>query len=185
MHASSRPHSRGFTLIELLMVLSIAGILAVIGMPALGSMLARAHQQSAEGALEASLMHARESAIMRDTHVIVCPSSNGKDCSAGVDWQHGWLIATDVDHDDQPDKGAGPLAVFNAMPSGMRIVASRGRPRVVFRPDGSAGGSNAQLTICHIGDTHAGRSVVIANSGRVRVSDAQPDHLRTCLQDAG
>lgn len=179
MPTSSPARQRGFTLIELLIVLSIAGILAVVGMPALGSMLARSHRQSAESALQASLMHAREMAIMRNTHVIVCPSSDGAACSGGADWQYGWLIAVDADHDNQPDHGS--MAVFNAMPSGMRILASRGRPRIVFRPDGSAAGTNAQLTVCHTGDPHAGVAVVVSNSGRVRVADAQPDRLQACL----
>jgi len=181
MEISSRPRQRGLTLIELLIVLSIAGVLAIIGMPALGSMLARSHQQSAEGALEASLMHARETAIVRNLHVIVCPSSDGKDCSASTDWQHGWIIAADADHDSQPDKGAAPLAVFDAMPQGMRILASHGRPRIVFHPDGSAGGTNAELTVCHVGDARTGRAVVVSNSGRVRVSTAQTDRLQACL----
>ncbi|HET7558192.1 MAG TPA: GspH/FimT family pseudopilin [Rhodanobacteraceae bacterium] len=182
--ASPLSNRRGFTLIELLITLSIAGILAAIGMPALGSMLARSHRQSAESALEASLMHAREMAIMHDTHVIVCPSSDGAACSGGANWQYGWLIAADADHDDQPDRGSF-VAVFNAMPSGMRILASRGRPRIVFRSDGSASGTNAQLTVCHTGDPHAGVAVVVSNSGRVRVGDAEPDRLEACLGAAG
>ena len=136
MSVSSHPRQRGLTLIELMIVLSIACILAVIGMPALGSMLARAHRQSAEGALETTLMHAREMAITRDMRIIVCPSSNGKNCSGDSDWQHGWLVAADADDDNQPDRATAPLAVFDAMPVGMRIIASRGRSRVVFRPDG-------------------------------------------------
>lgn len=179
-----RSNQRGFTLIELLIALTIVVILAAIGMPALGSMLARSHRQSAEGALEASLMHAREMAIMRNTHMIVCPSSGGTACSGGADWQYGWLVAADADHDNQPDHGSF-MAVFNAMPSGMHILASRGRPRIVFRPDGSAAGTNAQLTVCHTGDPHAGVAVVVSNSGRVRVGDAEPDRLQACLQDGG
>lgn len=179
--AMLRTQHTGFTLVELLMVLTIAGILVATGMPALGSMLARSHRQSAEGALEASLMHARETAIVRNLRVIVCPSSDGSSCSGGTDWQHGWLIAPDADADDVPDKTSTPLAVFDAMPAGMHIVASRGRPRIVFHPDGSAGGSNARITVCHTGDTREGRAVIIANSGRVRVSAAQPEQLQECL----
>jgi type IV fimbrial biogenesis protein FimT len=177
---TSSHSQRGLTLIELLIVLSIAGILAAIGMPALGSMLARAHNESAESALQASLMHAREMAIMRNAHVIVCPSSDGQDCSSGESWQGGWLVATDADRDNHPDHGSA-LAVFNAMPSGMHILASRGRPRIVFRPDGSAAGTNAQLTVCHTGDRRAGLAVVVSNSGRVRVAQAQAERLQACL----
>lgn len=111
--------------------------------------------------------------------VIVCSSADARHCDAGDDWQHGWLVATDKDHDRQPDSGTQPLAVFDALPKGMRIIASRGRPLIVFHPDGSAAGSNAELTLCHRGDQRGGRAVVIANSGRVRI------RLRATRSSAG
>ncbi|HET9835963.1 MAG TPA: GspH/FimT family pseudopilin [Rhodanobacteraceae bacterium] len=180
MAAYSHTRQQGLTLIELLIVLSIAAILAMIGMPALGSMLARSHRQSVEGALQASLMHAREAAITRHMPVIVCPSPDHHTCASWDDWQDGWLIAADADRDREPDAGA-PLAVFDAMPAQMRVLSSSGRPRIVFHPDGSAAGTNAQLTVCHLGDAGEGLAVVVANSGRVRTADAQPDRLRDCL----
>lgn len=180
MAIGTDPHQRGLTLIELLIVLSIAGILVAIGMPALGSMLARSHRQSAEGALQASLMHAREMAITRHMQVIVCPSADRRTCASWDDWQDGWLIAADADRDRKPDAGP-PLAVFDGMPARTRVLSSSGRPRVVFRPNGSASGANVQLTICNLGDVHEGLAVVVANSGRVRVADARPERLRICL----
>ncbi len=176
-----RARQRGITLIEMMMTVAIAGILVAIGVPALGSMLARSHQQSAEGALQASLMHARELAITRGVQTVVCPSADGKHCSSDDLWQGGWMIGTDADHDREPDTA---LARFDAMPANMRIVSSQGRPRVVFQPDGSAGGSNAQLTICHTGDLKEARAVIVANSGRVRVAAADAAHLSTCLASA-
>ncbi|HJU07120.1 MAG TPA: GspH/FimT family pseudopilin [Rhodanobacteraceae bacterium] len=176
-----RARQRGITLIEMMMTVAIASILVAMGVPALGSILARSHQQSAEGALQASLMHARELAITRSEQVVVCPTRDGRSCTSDDLWQGGWMIGVDIDHDRQPDT---PLARFDAMPTTMRIVSSQGRPRVVFQPDGSAGGSNAQLTICHTGDVKEGRAVIVANSGRVRVAPADAAHLSTCLASA-
>ncbi|HEY3521432.1 MAG TPA: GspH/FimT family pseudopilin [Rhodanobacteraceae bacterium] len=173
-----RAHQRGITLIEMMMTVAIAGTLVAMGLPALGSMLARSHQQSAASALQASLMHARELAITRSEQVVVCPTRDGTSCTSDDLWQGGWMIGADMDHDREPDA---PLARFDAMPANMRILSSQGRPRVVFQPDGSAGGSNAQLTVCHTGDVKEGRAVIVANSGRVRETDAQPDRLQACL----
>lgn len=184
MEIATHQRQRGLTFIELMITLSIAAILAAIGMPALGMMLARSQQQSAESALQASLMHARDLAITRHMQVIVCPSADHHTCASWDDWQDGWLIAADANHDHEPDIGA-PLEAFDAMPARMHVISSSGRPRVIFHPDGSASGHNAQLTICQLDDRRGGRAVVVSNSGRVRMADAQPGRLRDCLNDAG
>ncbi|MDE2498397.1 MAG: GspH/FimT family pseudopilin, partial [Xanthomonadaceae bacterium] len=93
----------GFTLTELLVTIAIAGILAMIGAPAMGGLLARTRDASTEAAVANTLRHARSAAIMRNTRVLVCPSRDGRQCNPGDDWQHGWLIALDSDHDGQPD----------------------------------------------------------------------------------
>jgi type IV fimbrial biogenesis protein FimT len=72
------------------------------------------------------------------------------------------------------------IAVQAAMPSGTRVITSMGRGELAFQPSGSAGGSNARFTICHARE-HAGRAVIVANSGRVRVAHADATHLQACL----
>jgi type IV fimbrial biogenesis protein FimT len=66
------------------------------------------------------------------------------------------------------------------MPPGTAVITSVGRTRIAFHPDGNAAGSNANFTICHSRE-HQGKSVVLANSGRVRLGAADPQHLRACL----
>lgn len=173
-----RARQRGITLIETLMALAVAAMLSAIGAPALGSLLAHSHQQAAGDALQESLMHARELAITRGIQVIVCPTADGVRCSDDGLWQRGWMVAADANGDRQPDA---TLTKFDAMPSTMRIVSSQGRPLVLFQPDGSAGGSNAQLTICSGTDAREGRAIIVSNSGRVRTAPADASHLQTCL----
>jgi type IV fimbrial biogenesis protein FimT len=173
-------YARGFTLTELMIALAVAGILAVIGAPAMGALIARTTAAGTEAAIAGTLRHARSAAVMRNARVLVCPSRDGRRCSPGDDWQHGWIVAKDVDHDDQPDTGDSVIAVQAAMPAGTRVTTSAGRGEVAFQPTGSAGGSNARFTICHARG-RAGRAVVVANSGRVRVADAEPERLQQCL----
>ena len=181
MHANyGCTSSRGFTLTELLIVLAIVGILAMIGAPAMGSLLARVHQDGAEASIADSLRRARTTAVMHNTRVVVCPSRDGRRCNKGDDWQHGWLVANDADHDGQPDTGAQALAAIGAMPDGTRIITSAGRGALTFQPSGSAGGSNVNFTICHAHDRN-GKSVVVANSGRVRIGKPEADRLQQCL----
>lgn len=170
----------GFTLTELLIALAIAGILATIGAPAMGSLLARTQEATIEASVAGSLRHARTAAVMRNARVLVCPSNDGARCHAGSDWQHGWIVAQDADHDGQPDTGKVIIARQASLPRGTRVITSAGRVRIVFHPNGSAAGSNARFTICHARERD-GKSVVISNSGRVRLEDADPEHLQACL----
>lgn len=172
--------AHGFTLTELLVTLAIAGILAMIGAPAMGSLLARTRDASAEAMVANTLRHARTAAVMRNARVLVCPSRNGRQCNPGDDWQHGWIVAKDADHDGQPDNDAPLLFAQAAMPVGTRVITSAGRGQLAFHPNGGAGGSNARFTICHA-NARAGKAVIVANSGRVRLANADAAHLQACL----
>lgn len=175
-----RVAARGFTLTELLIVVAIAGVLAVIGAPAMGGLLARSRGASAEASIATALRQARTAAIMRNHRVVACPSANGLACDDTSDWQNGWLIADDADHDGQPDKGKSVIAVFPAISSGARITSSTGRKLVAFHPNGSAAGSNASFTICNTRSGY-GEAVVVSNAGRVRTAVASQQHLQACL----
>lgn len=171
----------GFTLTELMIALAVAGILAMIGAPAMGNLLARTRDASTEAMVANTLRHARTAAVMRNVRVLVCPSRDGHRCNSGDDWQHGWIVAKDADHDGQPDAGVPVITVQGAMPAGTRVTTSIGRGQLAFHPDGGAGGSNVSFTICHA-KARTGRAVIVANSGRVRLADADAAHLQACLE---
>ena len=171
---------RGFTLTELLITLAIAGILATLGAPAMGNLLTHTRDADAAAAVANTLRHARSVAVMRGARVLVCPSRDGTRCTPDAEWQHGWLVAADADRDGQPDAGQPPIAVRQALSGGTRVVTSTGRRTLAFQPSGSAGGSNVTFTVCHTA-SQAGQSIIVANSGRVRVAPAGPEHLQQCL----
>ncbi|HET7560813.1 MAG TPA: GspH/FimT family pseudopilin [Rhodanobacteraceae bacterium] len=172
--------AHGFTLTELLITLAIIGILAMIGAPAMATLLANTRSASAEASIATSLRHARTAAIMHNRRVVACPSADGHACDDTRDWQHGWIIADDADHDGQPDAGTPVIATFPATSPGARITTSAGRKLVAFHPNGSAAGRNASFTICNT-RSGSGEEVVVSNAGRVRTATASPRRLQACL----
>lgn len=170
----------GFSLTELLIVLAIMGSLFVAGMPSMGRLLDSVRTTNAEGLLTSNLQLARNAAITHNTRTLLCPSDDGRRCSEGEDWQRGWLIAQDANHDGQPDANVPLIVVQSALAPGTRIITSARRDHVTFQPTGSAGGSNVRFTICRARGAIA-RSVVVANSGRVRSAAPDPTRLQQCV----
>lgn len=178
----TRKHAQGFTLVEALVVLAITGLLAMIGTPAMAGLLARNRQASTADAVVDALQRTRAAAVMQNGRVLLCPSRDGHRCDAGDEWQNGWLIARDADHDGQPDAGVQVILAHAALAAGTRVVTSRGRGRVAFHPNGSAAGSNVRFTVCQA-RLRDGKDVLVSNSGRVRISAADPVHLQACLAE--
>lgn len=183
MHATAHPQN-GFSLTELLIVLAIMGSLFLAGVPTLGHLLVRTRTSNAEAALTGSLLHARSAAVTHNVRTLMCPSIDGRRCQADAAWQHGWVIAEDADHDGQPDANVPLIAVQAALAPGTRIITSAGRRQITFQPTGGAGGSNVRFTICR-SQHQGGRSVVVANSGRIRTAAPDSGRLRQCRAGLG
>lgn len=176
MHAAGT--QRGFTLTELLLTLAVVVVLTGLAIPAMGNLLQRTGVSASSNTLVAALRQARQAAVYSNANSLLCPSIDGRHCSAGADWQHGWLIGQDRDRDGQPD--ALPSAVGQAMPSTIRVIGSSARVHIRFRADGSSPGSNMTLLVCRRGKTRGARRVVLANSGRVRTAKASPKQAGAC-----
>ena len=167
MHTTTR-NTRGFTLIETLMTLAILAILTACAAPAFGSLISGTGSRASRSNLIAALNTARIFAASKAAHVVVCPSADGRYCGHTTEWQHGWLIFIDADHDDRRDDGEDLLAVGEQQPEGTAIVSTAGRTHVDYRPDGSATGSNVTFTVCDRRGTADASALVINNAGRVR-----------------
>ncbi|HET8555493.1 MAG TPA: GspH/FimT family pseudopilin [Rhodanobacteraceae bacterium] len=163
---------RGFTLVEQVATLAVAAILVAIAVPSMARLVTHTATRSVEDSLFTAARLARSQAIMRNTHVLLCPSKDGRHCG-DAQWQQGWIVAVDRNRDNQPD---GAILVHGKPDTAHVILfGSRGRPRVRFRADGAAAGTNLTLIICprHDDDGHA-QTVVISNTGRIR--EAPADH---------
>ena len=167
-----------FTLIELLLALAVSAILMAVAAPSLKHALTRNRVIQADNQMVSALNLSRIEAINHGTYTILCPSSDGIRCQPGQNWEGGWLMGIDENHDFQPD--AAPEHVFGPLAEGIRVHSSRGRLRVRYQPDGSAPGSNISLVVCHAGQPQSALKVVVSNSGRPRQGTASARQARAC-----
>jgi type IV fimbrial biogenesis protein FimT len=160
--------ARGFTLIELMMTLTVLAILIAAAAPAFGNLIQSTEAQTSRSSLSTALGTARILAVSRTKHIVMCPSTDQQYCGHTTEWQHGWLIFVDSDHDGARGANEELLSVADRQPEGVAILTTAGRTRVDYRPDGSAPGSNVTFTVCDRRGDELATSLVINNAGRVR-----------------
>ena len=159
---------RGFTLIELMMTMTVLAILIAAAAPAFGNLIQSTEAQTSRSSLSTALGTARILAVSRTRHIVMCPSTDLQYCGHTTEWQHGWLIFVDSDHDGARGTDEELLSVADALPEGVAILTTAGRTRVDYRPDGSAPGSNVTFTVCDRRGDDLATALVINNAGRVR-----------------
>ena len=160
--------AQGFTLIELMMTLTVLTILIAAAAPAFGNLIQNTESQTSRSTLTTALATARILAVSKTTHIVMCPSSDQQYCGHTTEWQHGWLIFADTDHDGSRGDDEALVSVSDAQPEGVAILTTAGRTHVDYRPDGSAPGSNVTFTVCDRRGHDLATSLVINNAGRVR-----------------
>jgi type IV fimbrial biogenesis protein FimT len=163
---------RGVTLVELMVALAVLAILIGLAAPSLERVVAGQRASAAVNTVVGSFQQARMRAVARAGHVGLCPSPDGVACSGGLAWHRGWLGWDDVNGNRQLDPGEPVHARHEALPEGVLAHSSIGRPRLHYRPDGSADGSNLTLTVCLPRSPGRGRAVIVNNAGRPRTGPA-------------
>lgn len=171
---------RGITLVEQVMVIAIVATLIGAAVPSMRHLLDRSRLQTVQADFIGALHHTREAAVVARQATVFCPSRDGRQCVDEERWDHGWLLAVDRDHDNQPD--GQPLRVNGGYADSLTIQSSVGRRRVRFQADGSARGSNLTFVFCRRGTAEQALNVVVANSGRIRGGRASAEQAATCAQ---
>jgi type IV fimbrial biogenesis protein FimT len=180
MHATTPHRIRGITLIETMLALALVAILLAAAAPAFGTLIARTESDVSRGTLVTALETARILAVSRSRHVVVCPSVDQQYCGRTSEWQHGWIVFSDTNHDGARDTEEPILSVTQAHSSGVAILSGAGRKRIDFRPDGSSPGSNVTFTICDARGAAEAQAIVINNTGRLRTGKPTPAAATAC-----
>jgi type IV fimbrial biogenesis protein FimT len=165
----------GVTMIELIVVLAIVAILASIGVPAMSNLLRNTERSTAVNNYWHAIFLARSEAIKRNSVVVLCKSSDGKQCNNDADnWADGWLVFDNLDHDEpaQVDSGESVLRFYNKM-TGMRIHSNR--KTFAFRSF-AQGGVNGTIVFCDARGASSARAIIISHTGRPRESSKDASH---------
>ena len=158
----------GFTLIELTITLAIIAILAGVAGPAMASFIEHQRATAAAASLTTHMQLARMAAVSRNRRAVLCPSSDGTSCAAGIDWSTGWMLFVDDDGNRKPDAGDDILRVdLEPTSRHLHVASTAGRQQLRYLPDGTSAGTNLTLSICSRNDELLGK-VIVNNAGRPR-----------------
>ena len=166
----------GATLLELMVVLAIAAILLLAGVPGFASLAHSSRLSSATNEMVSSLHLARSEAIKRNSRVVVCTSATGNFCAASGGWDQGWMVFHDANNNASVDAGESVILAQPALPQGYRMKGDSKVSRYISYS--SSGGTKhvsgafqaGALTLCNAsGSSDAARKIIISSTGRARI----------------
>ena len=169
-------HARvaGFSLIEVMIALAIFGLLLGLGMPAYRDWIASRQLANHAEYLAETLNQARSEAVKRSTRVNVCKSVDGKQCANAGTWSAGWIMFADDNLDGRIEAVESVIRHDGPPGNGITIAANHPLDNYVsYTTFGYARLLNGALqmgtfVVCKPGQKAV--DVVLANSGRVRIS---------------
>jgi len=183
---------RGFTLTELMVTLAVAGVLAMVAVPNMRTFLQNNRLSGASNDLLRSFYLARTEAIKHQANVVVCASANPMAavpaCSYGP--FNGWIVFQDGPPGGPPtnwqfDAGE-PIFERHVLLDSSITVKTDNNGIEMYLATGFASPAGAKnptrnILLCDIrgnqmvGTNSVERAVLIATSGRVRVSATSAD----------
>lgn len=163
-----RRHVDGYSLYELVMTLGLVGVILTLGLPSFGNIVANQRLRVEVDALFHAVHLARKESVVRRRVVSICPTRDGQDCEASMDWSAGWMTFVNIDRDwpavRDPDEPV--LRWFRVDPAN-RILANR-RSFSLRSTDLRA--TNGTLIFCDRSGRAKTRALVISYTGRPRVA---------------
>jgi type IV fimbrial biogenesis protein FimT len=131
----------GLSMIELISVVSIVGILLVIGVPSYRYVITSNRVSAEVNGLLMDMQFARSEAIKEGRTVTVCTSANGTSCANSNVWQNGWIVFMDINNNAAVD-GANEvvLRIQPGFGNADTFVADNALQSVTFNREGFVAG---------------------------------------------
>jgi type IV fimbrial biogenesis protein FimT len=159
----------GFSLLELMLGIAVTGILAGFAVPAFSTLVYDSRRTAALNTFVTAIQLARSESIKRAEEVVLCKTGGGSRCTSGCNWEPGWLVFVNLDHDSPPKVDAGePVIHQHGRLPGARVSANR--DAFTFRPFSKAS-SNGTVTFCDARGPKSARAVIVSPSGRPRIAE--------------
>src|SRR2546421_1335135 len=189
-HGMNMKPQRGFTLTELMVTLAVAGVLAGVAVPNLRSFIQNSRLSSASNDLLRSFRLARTEAIKRQTNVVVCasaaPTLAAPTCSYGP--FNGWIVFQDSTPTPwQVDNGEPIFERHELLDTSVTVKKDNDGIEMYvatgFASPAGAKNPTRNIVLCDsrgnqmVGTNSVERAVLIAASGRTRVSATSADVL--------
>ncbi len=169
----------GFTLYELLITIVLIALISSLAIPSFAASIARQRQRAEIDALFHAIHLARKESIMRRKVVSLCPSLDGRSCSASRDWSSGWLMFENKDRDSPPRVDPGePVLTRHKVLDQVQIDANRKgfTLRATFLR-----ATNGTFVVCDTEGRIQARALVVSYTGRPRVATHTPNgELYSC-----
>jgi type IV fimbrial biogenesis protein FimT len=179
-------------MIELMVTLTVAGVLMALALPNLRPFIQNSRLTSASNDLLRSLYIARAEAVKRQLNVAVCATADPTasdasiTCSYGASAFNGWFVFVDVNGNWQRDAGDAIIEKHALLDSSVS-VRNDADGIVSYAPTGFANLAGAKApssnivlcdqrgTVLLSGTDSAARAVLVANTGRARVTKTQTE----------
>jgi len=162
----------GFTLWELLLTMTVAAVVAGLGIPALRDLVLDMRLTADVNGIVAAIQTARSEAVKRRRPVIMCNSADAMHCDGAGDR---WIVFVNEDDDAPPVRDSDePLLLSHRLQPSTTVEVNR--RHFVFRPF-LRRSTNGTLTLCDMRGGAAGRAVIVSYTGRprsVRATGARP-----------
>ena len=166
---------RGLSLLELLITMAISTIIFGITIPVMAGFISQNHIAAQVNSLRTSLDLTRSVAIKENKHAVICKSGDGEFCSRKGEWDQGWIVFVDDNHDRRRSEDERLVLAQGSLPKNtqLRYRGFGSRHYVAYWPMGFTK-TNGTFTICNPAVPDRSKALILRKTGRVRLSDTLP-----------
>jgi type IV fimbrial biogenesis protein FimT len=158
-----------------MVTMGVSAIIFVITIPVMAGFIAQNRISTQVNILRTSLELTRSAAIKENQHVVICKSEDREMCTRQGEWDQGWIIFVDQDHDRRRSEDERLVFVQDGLPEGtiLKYRAFGSRHYVAYRPVGFTR-TNGTFTICNPAVPDRSKALILSKTGRVRLSKTLP-----------